>query len=92
MKPALRHLQLLCTPRTTHPVHQPIFQRHAPGPPAFEITAQWFRLSGSSEGRALAFLDQVVQPQQNLRIVGLPMQIVFPCAGGEDEAQAVSFR
>ncbi len=64
MPPALRNLQLLCVPRPAHPVHQPVLQRYPSRPPAFEIAAQGLRLARPREGRARAFLDQVIQECQ----------------------------
>lgn len=58
-----------------------------PRPPACQGALERLRLSGSFERRSLAFLDEIVEPGENLVIGLLPVKIILPGIVSKDQLQ-----
>jgi hypothetical protein len=65
MEPALSNLKSLIAFATDDPVNEPVFERQASRPPAFEVTFQWFRFPSALKWRTLAFPDEAVEAVNN---------------------------
>lgn len=63
---------------TLDPVDQAVLAVNAAGPVAGKIAFQWFRLAGSIEGMASAFLDQAVEFPEGRTIIFDPVLKMLP--------------
>lgn len=88
MKPALRDQQ----PTFAWPIDKAMLLRDPPRPPARQRTAQRLRLAGAIKRRARAFLDESVEPGEQLGIGRLPVQVILPCLFVENELHSASSR
>lgn len=78
MIPARQHLKRLRVSRSTNPVHQPVLARDPSRPPSREVLPQRLRPAGAGERVSPAFLDQDIDPLQNLGVRLLPAEILGP--------------
>src|SRR5208337_3544966 len=62
-----------------------MFIINAAGPVAGQTMLQGLRLSSSFKGRALDFLDQLVDPFEHFSVGALPIQVVLQSVFGKDK-------
>jgi hypothetical protein len=78
MEPALSDLKPLIAFAANDSVNEPVFERLASRPPAFQVTFQGFGFPSTLKWRTLTFLDEAVEAVKNAGVVSLPMQIILP--------------
>ncbi len=69
----------------TDPVHQPVFGIDAARPVASQCVTEALRLARSLERVPEDLLDQPVDPLEHRAVLLLPVQIVVPGVGREDQ-------
>ena len=66
------------------PIGQSALRGRSSQPPARKRAAQGFGLAGSVKGRAHALLDEAIQSRGQLRVIGLPAEVIFPARSPTD--------
>jgi hypothetical protein len=78
MIPARQHLKGLSVVRSTNPVHQSVLARDPSRASDGEVLPQRLRPASAGERVLPAFLDQDIDPLQNLGVCLLPAEIFGP--------------
>jgi hypothetical protein len=66
-------------------IDEAVFDGKPSRPPSLEVPAERLGLSKACEWLPLAFSDKRVQPFEDVTVSDLPVEVVFPCAGMEDD-------
>lgn len=87
MIPARQYLKRLRVTRSTDPVYKAVLARDPARPPSRQIPSQRLGLARAGERVSPAFLDQNVDPLQDLGVRLLPAEIFGPAFGIENDLQ-----
>lgn len=87
MIPTLRDLQGLRIAAARHAVHQSVLARDPSRPPACQVLPQRLRPAHAGERVSPAFLDQGIDPLQDLGVRLLPAEILGPAFRIENDLQ-----
>jgi hypothetical protein len=87
MIPARQHLKGLSVVRSTNPVHQSVLARDPSRASDGEVLPQRLRPASAGERVSPAFLDQNIDPLQDLAVGLLPAEILGSAFGIENDLQ-----
>ena len=87
-RPALSYEELI----VFDPVDEAMLPVQPPRPPAGQRAFERFRLAGTIKWRTHAFVDEVVQAEEQLAVVLLPVKIISPSLLVEDDLHSINCR